>query len=273
MKKKSNHYACWEYVEGLQQNNDENPIQSLNKSWGILTENIDEYKSNDRILDTNFAKNNLSTPLKAFLSFIEMGIYPPPEVLLSICDSFNHYLREKGAVKLEDCFYESKKGQSSYSRRHSSDYTYSKLLIEINENPDILQLEAAEKIKSDLSISTEPESIERGYRRWKKAHAIKDRIDIENMKIIPPSASPSFESLANNSHVELVSIIINEYYSPEDLTSALNYLNHSPEEFSTVFIKQLQLNENFVSTLEHLQYSAAEFISTIMKQDTQPDKT
>jgi hypothetical protein len=45
-----------------------------------------------------------ATPLQAFFYFVEMGIYPPPELLLTLADCWTRYRGGAGALSLEDAF-------------------------------------------------------------------------------------------------------------------------------------------------------------------------
>lgn len=49
-------------------------------------------------------RNQSDAPLSALFSFIEMGMYPPPELLLALLDCWDVYMHNQGTTSLEVAF-------------------------------------------------------------------------------------------------------------------------------------------------------------------------
>jgi len=125
-----------------------------------------------------------STPLDQFLYCIEMGFYPPPEVLLAISQCFNYYLSRTGKVELEDVFFSEnrKRGVGNHAAQSSKDQFYRSFHTHLQlekigakntgRNPKN-RTEIAEEYLSLINQSApletpDPENFLKGFDRWKK---------------------------------------------------------------------------------------------------------
>jgi hypothetical protein len=124
----------WEWSNSIQSRliNDSSAeypwAESLEDEWKVLS----EYQTfnNLPIFPRESFQKSHKTPLKAFLTQMENGFYPPPEILLTIADSFNIYFMSEGEVGLEEAFFGlPKKGIGNYSARLSAFDKYKKFYV------------------------------------------------------------------------------------------------------------------------------------------------
>jgi hypothetical protein len=181
-----NEYNTWQAVRQnrrLLKNSENYPFLSgLELSWQTLEE---EYNEEGRISRINRERDErvADTPLNAFLYYIEMGFYPPPEILLAIQKCFEIYMRGSGYIKLEEAFFgNSPKGKGIYAKRRSNGSIYEHFHFHVglakNENKNSgLGSKSLSEIAVDffnetplgveLSEFIDHDSFLRGYRRWK----------------------------------------------------------------------------------------------------------
>jgi len=68
-------------------------------------------------------KSVSSSPLSAFFYFIEMGMYPPPELLFALGDCWQIYNVNNGLMTLEESFLgPTKKGAGNYAKRDNAKF-------------------------------------------------------------------------------------------------------------------------------------------------------
>jgi hypothetical protein len=129
------------------------------------------------------------TALDWLSHFVEIGIVPPPEILVAVADSFNQYLDAGGSVTLEQSFFDYKKtGKQNYAKTSQTHGIFKQfhqdVIIEFTPNEqypprfnslselardrlDRYRLESG-KVLSDDEYEDFIDSFLRGYRRWKK---------------------------------------------------------------------------------------------------------
>lgn len=86
--------------------------QTLERSWRAL-------EAADLGLDRDGRK--ALNPLAAAMFYVEMGYYPPPELLLQINDSWQKYLGAGGSASLEECLIEKPakgRGRGNFANRY-----------------------------------------------------------------------------------------------------------------------------------------------------------
>jgi hypothetical protein len=135
-------------------------------------------------------------PVQHFLKMMENGFYPPPEVLLTIADSFKIYFTGEGDISLEEAFFgDITKGVGNYAARANRGEDYSrfhrsylgygkshdnKLSLTkfaekyfngeyFNEVFGHLDLEKFGYLSGYYDQEKDIDSYLRGYRRWRKA--------------------------------------------------------------------------------------------------------
>ena len=139
---------------------DEYPmISSLKNAWEELgSEGVERGQE---------LRNVSDSPLSVLFYFIEMGMYPPPELLLALADSWSIYGANAGAMSLEEAFLgPSKKGAGNYAGRRHSKYRkrqiawdFSRLLAK-----GMTRTEAAEAISLEMGGKPDVDSILRSLR-------------------------------------------------------------------------------------------------------------
>lgn len=116
-----------------------------------------------------------SSPLSALFYFIEMGCYPPPELLLGLADCWDTYSANAGKLSLEESFLgRSIPKAGNYAARSSKKFVrimmrsdFEKLIRE-----GCTRKQAAEAVSKAVGGKPEPESILRMFRGSKvKGHA------------------------------------------------------------------------------------------------------
>lgn len=111
-------------------------------------------------------------PMLGFLSYIEGGYYPPPDVLLAISKCFSSYLKAQGNMSLDEAFFGQTYGKrKSYAYKNfkdgsSSEYVLFDKWFRLQEN--VSQAKAAEEFLSRYLPGTDidVDSFLRNYRRY-----------------------------------------------------------------------------------------------------------
>lgn len=161
----------WDAVESwhqLLQNDscDDYPIlASFNKAWGALN---DIYSfDNGPFMKRGRDCGASDSPLSTLFFYVEMGFYPPPELLLALSDAWHRYRQASGAYGLEDAFFgKSKKGAGNYSKRARSRSRMTWITLEFNEllREGKTRTQCAELISERLGGKPDADSILRGLR-------------------------------------------------------------------------------------------------------------
>lgn len=107
-------------------------------------------------------------PISAFSYYVEMGKYPPPELMIDIMLGFNTYLESKGDISLDQAFLgitHSKYKSLSFKQQSALKYAEFDRFV---YNGDFSSLdEAAELFLAKISDEIDQDSYLRDYRRWK----------------------------------------------------------------------------------------------------------
>jgi hypothetical protein len=133
-------------------------LDSLSESWKVL----DEYY--DGLIKRADKHHVAATPLEALFQYVEMGFYPPPELLLALLTMWETYLHGGGMLSLESVFLgPPKKKAGGHAQRHRTwaRYIHMGIRLEALEEEGHSTLRAAEIISEELSGKPEPESIVR----------------------------------------------------------------------------------------------------------------
>lgn len=163
-------------------------LDGLAASWEVLSEFYGKRSDfpgidDDGPLIERYGDSYSGSPLEAFLFCVEMGFYPPPELVLAVADGFRHYMDAAGDKSLDMAFFgeeHKKKSSLSFQAKRLGEYRafhwfYIANLVraEQGEVEQLSQEELAEDfLKSELRPPTHGEDIEtflRGYRRWKES--------------------------------------------------------------------------------------------------------
>jgi len=154
-------------------------LNSLEESWQVLAGYYGDLV--DRTEDEKLARS----PLSAFTFYVELGFYPPPEIMLAVAGAFDNYFNSAGRLELEDAFFgERKKGVGNYAARkyrgnankhfHFREVTERMRADHHGVRPISLEKLAEEFLADErtrdlFGIGEEPDvdSFLRNYRRWK----------------------------------------------------------------------------------------------------------
>jgi hypothetical protein len=131
-------------------------LASLEDSWEVLNE---FYGGIIRRADEECAAK---TPFEALVFHVEMGFYPPPELLLSLLDAYQTYLDAAGKLTLEEVLFERPKRKAGghaqrYVRRMKMVYMANKIhqLVQRGET----KMRAAESVSNDFGGTPDADSI------------------------------------------------------------------------------------------------------------------
>lgn len=137
-------------------------LSSLEEIWQLIDNESDIPFTREEIKDIS------GNPLGSISYIIEMGYYPPPELLLCLSECFNVYLSGGGSLELEEIFFgKPKKGLGNHAARFKKDLSMLdfKLRLEAKNNPDKTQIQIAVDYISENNLEIDPESLLRTYRR------------------------------------------------------------------------------------------------------------
>jgi hypothetical protein len=114
-----------------------------------------------------------SSPLTALFVYVEMGFYPPPELLLGLMECFDLYMAAKGSLSLEEAFIGAPKRRAgNYAAQSASRMRELMWSMEIASRAARGEagIAIAEDIVNRKGLSIDPESILRVARKhWTKS--------------------------------------------------------------------------------------------------------
>lgn len=146
-------------------------LDGLNEAWKEL-EPLYQHEGRPLIGRGPDAPPVSDAPLSALFFFIEMGFYPPPELLLTLADCWSVYESSRGAVSLEEAFLgRPRKGAGNYARQKYSSLRQHCLEFEFQQllNEGKSRTEAAEALAGKLGGKPDADSIlrmMRGIKGW-----------------------------------------------------------------------------------------------------------
>lgn len=151
-----------DYLEDI---DDVPALESMCSQWSSIKDatgmDDDEYGRGSDLSRT------AGTPLAALFYFIDMGFYPPPELLLGLHDAWLRYIGSNGKLSLEDTFLgPSQKGGGNFAKRRNAKlkkiYMTMNFCQKLREGKSRIQ--AAEEISTWLGGKPDPDSILRMMR-------------------------------------------------------------------------------------------------------------
>lgn len=154
----ANWYALLEH----ERKDDESPHNMFNAAWDVILSEgytVDERGKNLSTI--------ASTPIETLSYMLEMGFYPPPELLMAIIDCFDVYMASRGKITLEESFFgRPKKSAGNYAKRRSSRDVRIALTMEFIRSlrEGHSRTEAAEKVSALLDGRVDTDSILRMMR-------------------------------------------------------------------------------------------------------------
>lgn len=156
-------------------------LSSIEEAWQFLVNHhYPEY--NGRPLISRVELSDIP-PLDNFEYHVEMGFYPPPEIMMAIQLCFHKYLASGGDISLDEAFFgtaHKKRDSYAYQKNHKWKFgIFHNLYVVLRQRSleksgePCKSMEAlAEEYLTDLFSSVEHAGIDidtflRGYRRWK----------------------------------------------------------------------------------------------------------
>lgn len=159
-----NVHGWYEYLEA-ERSSERPTVDSFNEAWELL-DNLYEFQG-EPVHKRGAESQCAATPLATLFYCIEMGFYPPPELMLALLDDWHAYRSSNGVMSLEQAFLGRtvQKAGNAAKRFNSTQlklrmrFEFARLLREGKSRQ-----EAAEAVSQILPGSPEPESILRELR-------------------------------------------------------------------------------------------------------------
>ena len=140
-------------------NTENEPLKKLEQLWTKMEPDFKPFNREVSVADN---------PISEFTYYVEMGKYPPPEIMVELMEAFLKYFESDGDISLEEAFF-----GSPHSKRKSISYKQNYFLrhadfeVFIFEGDFCSLNDAAEKFLADRPEETDQDSFLRDYRRWK----------------------------------------------------------------------------------------------------------
>jgi hypothetical protein len=145
------------FRERLRDCSDYPTLDELESAWQLLNARYGNFIDRD--------KRASRDPLAEFAYFVEMGFYPPPELMLAISDAFQDYRDAEGKLTLEEVYFgKPKRKGGTYARRKHAFMRRMHLSMELDKlvRGGKTKLQAAELLAEKYwGENLEPESIVR----------------------------------------------------------------------------------------------------------------
>lgn len=149
-------------------------LDGLNYAWEELDS---QYAINGKsIIERGADLRRVSgTPISAFFYFVDMGFYPPPELMLALRDCWETYMGNMGTMSLEEAFIgKPKKGAGNYASRKGSSFKRMRMQWDFADfmGQGLTRAQAAEALSQILGGKPDADSILRMFRGVKPIKAI-----------------------------------------------------------------------------------------------------
>jgi hypothetical protein len=141
-------------------------IDSLRRYWKALRQEQDTPERGKALQQIG------STPLDVFFYFVEMGFYPPPELLLVLSDCWEIYKAGGGKISMEEAFIgPAQRGAGNHARRKNSKFRKMMMAWDFIQllNAGNTRAEAAEALSNRMGGKPDADSILREMRGPSKA--------------------------------------------------------------------------------------------------------
>lgn len=149
-------------------------LAGLESTWKLI-------ESDFPLLGKDREDSDYESPVSRFMYCVDMGFYPPPEIMLSLLHCFQLYYAYQGGKSLDEIFFgtpHKKKSSHAFSKSRTLRYSVFRFFY-ATENKTFMGKElsgmslverAEEYLKLDAQggRDKDPETFLRGYRRWLK---------------------------------------------------------------------------------------------------------
>jgi len=103
----------WERVREIREKllSHKTVLSEMEDDWQLITQSAAMKLRLEKSVDTKDPlgmrgdEKTSSTPLNAFRYFLDLGLFPPPEILLAIAECFDRYFQAEGQLELEEVFF------------------------------------------------------------------------------------------------------------------------------------------------------------------------
>ena len=171
-------------------------LSEMEDDWLLITKSSAMNLKSDEPIDPKDPfgmrddEKTSSTPLNAFRYFLDIGVFPPPEILLAIAECFERYFQAEGQLELEEVFFSRPRKQrignnsaqesrdrlyKSFDLSHALDHLVESRQLEKDGNAagaaslHIALEHTAEKFLRERGLpASEVDSFLRGFYRWQK---------------------------------------------------------------------------------------------------------
>lgn len=143
-------------------------LEELSEAWALLDSEYKLYTGDWAYSRENkLSDSDNGSAFTEFISCLDVGYYPRPEVMLAINDCFKHYLSFEGKLSLDEVFFNKpKKGVGNKAAQTKQQDKILQLAIELCLSDESqTQHQIALEVIERLGISDTPESLLRQYRR------------------------------------------------------------------------------------------------------------
>lgn len=152
---------------------------TLNQPYAQIPDGYEHTKDCEDYIDD--IESVLSSPVEAFVDYVNAGTTPPSYITIALAKGFEHYLESGGKIDLEEVFFgKTVRGQGNFAQRAQLDLNYEDFQIEAigyvftdfdgkttSSNPDSLTT-TAECFLTRNDINIDVDSFLRGFRRWQQ---------------------------------------------------------------------------------------------------------
>lgn len=164
---------------------------SMERTWKFLSQYYGDWAGEPLVPRVGSPDRTADSPMENFECYVDMGFFPPPEVMIAIRLCFQKYLASAGDISLDEAFFGvPHKKRESYAYRKHRKWKFKhfhsyldglerkrKHLKETNKPKKSLE-QLVEQYLSSLFPGGDPgvdvDTFLRGYRRWKEEYKIKD---------------------------------------------------------------------------------------------------
>ena len=160
-------------------------LNSLEEQYQAALHKVDGVLKGSERRGISIRKPDRKNILDALHDTVSMGMYPPPEILLSIIECYEAYINAKGSLNLEDILCgKAQRGKGNFAKQKSIEdkynyfeYAFMGLIgVRFPDGSYIYKnhTDAAEAMLKSLSdYDTDPESFLSSWRKWKRTRGKK----------------------------------------------------------------------------------------------------
>ncbi len=159
---------------GLYSSGDNQALADLEHSWRELSQVEKLPPVLASRADTPEGISVGETPIQAMAVYVELGYYPPPELLLSVCATLQSYLVGGGSVTMEECFFGKPRPKGgNFAARTAARRDEGRWALEIlmaRQHGVPTDIDAAQELVDREQLSIDADSVLRRARKcWARA--------------------------------------------------------------------------------------------------------